>query len=56
MAFFIELTKDRHNVCCASVGSEATLDLREVFFGDGWYEPVEQDSGKYLTRDGLIQW
>ena len=26
--------------------------LGEVFFGDCWYEPVEQVSGKYFACDG----
>ena len=56
LAFLMELTEDEHYVCCASVGSEATLALGEVFFGDGWCELVEQDHdpGEYFATDG--QW
>ena len=52
MAFFMELMEDEHHVCRASVGSETTLALGEVMFGDGWYDTVEQDSGKHFANDG----
>jgi hypothetical protein len=34
---FLELSKDEHHVCSASVCSEATLAFWEVFLGDGRY-------------------
>ena len=49
MALLLELTENEHHVRCASVGSEATLTLWEMFFGDGWYKPIEQYSGKDFT-------
>ena len=52
LTFFQELTEDEFHVCHAYVGSEPTLALGQVFFGDDWYEPVEQDSGKYFASDG----
>lgn len=51
-ALFLELAEDKHYVCRASIGSEATLALGDIFFGDGWYEPVKQDPGKYFASDG----
>ena len=47
-ALFLKLAEDDHHVRRASVGSEATLALGDVFFGDGWYKPVKQDPGKYV--------
>ena len=38
LGFFLVFAED--HVCDASVESAATLALRKVFFGDGWYEPV----------------
>ena len=52
LTFFLEFVEDELHVSRASVGSEATLALWEVHFGDGWYESVEQDSGKYLASNG----
>ena len=52
LALFLLLAEDEHHVHCVSVGSEVTLALREVFFSDGVYEPIEQDSGKYFASDG----
>ncbi|PFX17105.1 hypothetical protein AWC38_SpisGene18592 [Stylophora pistillata] len=40
------LAEDEHHVRRASVGSEATLALGDVFFGNGWYKPVKQHPGK----------
>lgn len=51
-ALLLELTENEHHVHCASVGSEATLILWEMFFDDGWYKPVEQYSGKDFTSKG----
>ena len=45
---------DKHHVRCASVGTEATLDLWDAFFSDGLYEPVEQDSGKFSASGGEL--
>ena len=50
LPFFHELTE--HNVCRVSIGSVATQTLWKVFFGDGWYETAEQNSGKYSVIDG----
>ena len=52
LAFFLELTEGEHHVYRASVDSEGTLALREVFISDGWNEPVEQAFGKYFIRSG----
>ena len=45
-AFLLGLTKDRHNVCHASVGFVATLAFGE------FDETDEQVPGKYLASDG----
>ena len=52
MALLLDLTEKEHHVRCASVGSEATLTLWEIFFGDGCYKPVEQYSRKDFTSQG----
>ena len=52
MALFLKLREDEHHVRRASVGSKATLTLGEVFLGNGWNKPVEQDPGKYFASDG----
>ena len=52
LTLFLELMEDGHHVHRASVGSDATLALVEVVFGDGWYEPVDPDSGEYFASDG----
>ena len=31
---------------------EAALAFGEIFFGSGWYEPLEQDPGKHFSGDG----
>ena len=51
-ARLVKLVEEEHHVHRASVGSEAALALGEVFFGNGWNEPVEQDPGKYFASDG----
>ena len=54
LALFRELMADKHHVCHASVRSDATLALLKVFFGDGWYESIELDTGEYFTSDGEL--
>ena len=51
VALFLEFNEDEHHVCHASIGSEATLALGEVFSDDRWYEPVEHESGEYFASD-----
>ena len=43
---------DEHHLSRAFVGSDASLAHREVVLGDGWYETMKRDSGKYFASDG----
>ena len=47
------LAEDEHHVLRASVALKPHRLSVELYLGDGWYEPVEQDSGKYFASDGV---
>ncbi|PFX15081.1 hypothetical protein AWC38_SpisGene20716 [Stylophora pistillata] len=49
-ALFLELAEDKYHDLRASIGSEATLALGDIFFGDGWHEPGYDSSTTKILR------
>ena len=50
--FLLDLSEHKYHVGSAPVWSESTLAFREIFFCNGWDEPVQKHPGQYFASDG----
>ena len=50
--FWVCLAQRKDYICCTSICSETALTFLEAAFSCDWYEPFQENCGKYFTSDG----